>query len=84
MAPGAVLCLFTVAAFVNSYECKMALDKFSKEDVFQLNEVDLAIARLRLVPYYRYLCPASDDKWDVVERRLEKHRTQLERRAENQ
>ena len=44
----------------------MALDKFSKEGVSQLSEVDLAIARLRLVPFYRHLC-ADDDKWDVVE-----------------
>jgi hypothetical protein len=65
------------------YECEMALDKFSKEDVSQLSEVDLAIARLRLVPYYRHFC-ADDDKWDVVERRLEKHRRQFEKHAENQ
>jgi hypothetical protein len=64
------------------YECEMALDKFSKEDVSQLSEVDLAWSEVKW-RYYRHFC-ADDDKWDVVERRLEKHRRQFEKHAENQ
>ena len=50
----------------SEYECANALSAF--ETVSDITDVDRAIARLRLVPFYRSVCPDLD--WDDVDRRL--------------
>jgi len=52
-------------------ECLDALSKFSPSEVPEFSAIDKAIARLRLLPYYRAVCPRFTDEWDLAERRLD-------------
>ena len=60
---GAVLLTYTDS------ECGAALEKF--QDLSDLSEADRAIAKLRLVPFYRRVCHQLDEKWDAIELNLQ-------------
>lgn len=80
MAPRrAVVCLVWCRLIfaLNQEACRNALAKFSAANVAKMNDVDLAIARLRLAPYYRERCPRMTREWDGVEERLERRRSEL-------
>lgn len=69
--------LATATAAMSRSGCSEALAKIW-EDVDQLDAVDLTIARLRLVPYYRSMCQRQSPDWDELERALEHRRRTLE------
>ena len=55
--------------------CEGALEKFAQHEIDTLGHVDVDIARLRLLPYYRFRC--KSDSWDEVEERLEQRKRDL-------
>ena len=64
--------VLVVAALLARYtdeECAAALAKFAPGE--ELSEADRAIARLRLLPHYRRVCPALAEEWDAADRRLD-------------
>lgn len=66
-----VLLLTTLGLWTSKYtedECRGALAKF--DDVETVSAIDRDVARLRLVPYYRAVCPEQRDEWDEIELRL--------------
>ena len=65
-----------VAAMSRS-SCKEALAKLW-EEADRLDAVDLTIARLRFLPYYRNACQRLETDWDELEMALERRRRALD------
>ena len=43
------------------FSCRETILSFIENDPFELNEADLTIARLKLIPYYEEKCPKFKD-----------------------
>ena len=60
------------AAFWHASHCRESVASFVENDVAELSDVDLAVARLRLLPYYERLCSAHAGPLDEYGRQLDR------------
>ena len=72
-----LLWMATAVAATSRSHCKEALAKLW-EEADRLDAVDLTIARLRFVPYYRNACQRPETGWDELEMALERRRRALD------
>lgn len=58
--------------FVATLDCDSAVLSFVDHPPAELSDVDLAIARLRLLPFYQRKCKLFSTELDAYEARLER------------
>lgn len=54
------------------FSCRETISYFIENDPSELNEADLTIARLKLIPYYEEKCPKFKDLLSSYDEQLEK------------
>jgi hypothetical protein len=55
-------------------DCEGAMEKFTLESMREMSEVDIDIARLRLIPFYRHNCKFQRMKWEEIAEQFDTHK----------